>query len=173
MRSFLPQDLCTCHILCLDLSIHMASSTCHSAQISSERLSPGPLPYITAPSLLSHLDLFFSRYLSMCINWLSCLRSTCPLASRIHLCSQGISNTCANVFVVVVVVFLGPHIEVPRLGVSTGLWLPAYATAAAMQDPCVCDIHHSSWQHRILNLLSGARDQTTCSFMATSQVHYL
>ena len=28
-----------------------------------------------------------------------------------------------------------------------------------MPDPsCVCDLHHSSWQHRILNPLSEARD---------------
>ena len=35
-------------------------------------------------------------------------------------------------------VFLGPHMkhmEVPRLGVELELWLLAYATATAMQDP--------------------------------------
>ena len=54
--------------------------------------------------------------------------------------------------------FLGPHpwhhMEVPRLGVKSELQLPAYPTAAAMQDPsCVCKLHHSSWQRRIPNPL--------------------
>ena len=57
---------------------------------------------------------------------------------------------------------LGPHpqhIEVPRLGVESELQLPAYATATATQDPsCVCDLHHSSQQHWILNPLREARD---------------
>ena len=34
---------------------------------------------------------------------------------------------------------------------------------------CVCDIHHSSRQHRIFNALSEARDPT-CIFMDTSWV---
>ena len=49
--------------------------------------------------------------------------------------------------------------EVPRLGVELELQLPAYVTATAMQDLIhVCDLHHSSWQHRILDPLSEARD---------------
>ena len=35
----------------------------------------------------------------------------------------------------------------------------------------VCDLHHNSWQHQILNPLSEARDQT-CILMDVSQVHY-
>ena len=34
--------------------------------------------------------------------------------------------------------FLGPHLqhmEVPRVGVKSELWLPAYTTAIATQDP--------------------------------------
>ena len=58
--------------------------------------------------------------------------------------------------------FLGPHlrhVEVPSLGVESQLQLPAHATA--MPDPSlVCDLHHSSWQCRILNPLSKARDGT-------------
>ena len=62
--------------------------------------------------------------------------------------------------------------EVPRLGVESELQLPAYTTATAIQDPSlVCDLHHSSWQHWILNSLSGARDQT-CILMDPSQVPY-
>ena len=58
-------------------------------------------------------------------------------------------------------VFLGPHlwhIEVPRLGMESELL--AYPTATAMQDlSCICDLHHSSQQHWILNpLTSKSRD---------------
>ena len=49
--------------------------------------------------------------------------------------------------------------EVPRLGVELELYPLAYATAIAMWDPSsICDLHHSSWQGRILTPLSGARD---------------
>ena len=38
---------------------------------------------------------------------------------------------------------------------------PAYPTATAVPDPShICDLHHSSGQHQILNLLSEARDRT-------------
>ena len=61
-------------------------------------------------------------------------------------------------------VFLGPnpwHTEVPRLGVQSELQLPAYITATAMPEPsCICDLHHSSRQHWILNPLSEARHRT-------------
>ena len=56
--------------------------------------------------------------------------------------------------------FLGPHLwhmEVPGLGVELELRLLAYTTA------------HSSWQCRILNLLSEARDQI-CLLMDASQI---
>ena len=49
--------------------------------------------------------------------------------------------------------------EVPRLGVELELHLLAYATA--MQDlNRVCDLHHSSLKHQILNPLRKARDRT-------------
>ena len=71
------------------------------------------------------------------------------------------------------IVFLGPqqqHMEVPRLGVQLELQLPDYALATATPDlSCVCDLHPSSWQCRILNPLSEARDQTHL-FMDTSWV---
>ena len=55
--------------------------------------------------------------------------------------------------------------EVPRLGVKSKLQLPAYtiatATAIATRDPShVCDLRSSSWQLKILNPLSKARDRT-------------
>ena len=48
--------------------------------------------------------------------------------------------------------------------------VPAYATTTATQDLShVCDLHHSSRQHRILNPLSKARDWTFV-LMDTSQI---
>ena len=53
------------------------------------------------------------------------------------------------------------HMEVLRLGVEWELQLLAYATVSATQDPSrICDLHHSSRQHQILNPLSEARDGT-------------
>ena len=60
--------------------------------------------------------------------------------------------------------------EVPRLGVELELSLPATATATVTWDPSsVCDLHHSSRQHRILNRLSEARDGTH-NLMVPSQI---
>ena len=72
-------------------------------------------------------------------------------------------------------VFLGrhpQHMEVPRLGVQSEPQLLAYTTATAMPDPSlVCDLHHSSWQCRILNPLSEAGDQTR-NLMVPSQSRF-
>ena len=72
--------------------------------------------------------------------------------------------------------FLGPHPQhmgAPRLGVESELQLPAYTTATATQDPSrVCKLHHSSWQHWILNPLREARDGTHI-LMNTSWVRNL
>ena len=74
-------------------------------------------------------------------------------------------------------VFLGPHpwhMEVPRLGVESELQLPAYTTATEMPDlSCVCDLHHSSWQHRIFNPLSNARDRTCILWILIGFVNHL
>ena len=62
--------------------------------------------------------------------------------------------------------------EVPRLGVQSQLELQllAYVTATATWDlSYICDLCHSSGQHRILKALSEARDQT-CVLMDTRQV---
>ena len=54
--------------------------------------------------------------------------------------------------------------EVPRIGVRLELQLLACATA--MPDPsCVCELHHNSEQHWILNPLSEARDRPPSSYM--------
>ena len=58
------------------------------------------------------------------------------------------------------------HMEVPRLGVELELQPPAYARATTTWDSsCVCNLHHSSQQRRILNPLSEARDQTQTLWM--------
>ena len=58
--------------------------------------------------------------------------------------------------------FLGPHLqhmEVLRLRIQSELQMPAYAATTAMPDPSrICNLHQSSWQRRILNSLSEARD---------------
>ena len=62
--------------------------------------------------------------------------------------------------------------EVPKLGVELELQRPASARATATPDlSCIRHLHHSSWQGRILNPLSGARNQTLI-LMDTSQVRY-
>ena len=51
--------------------------------------------------------------------------------------------------------------EVPRLCVQLELWPLACAAAPAMRDLShICDLHHSSQKHQILNPLSKVRDQT-------------
>ena len=71
--------------------------------------------------------------------------------------------------------FFGSHLqymEVPRLGVKSELQLPAYTTATATSDPsCVCNIHHSSQQHRNLKPLREARDRTYI-LVAAIQFHF-
>ena len=64
--------------------------------------------------------------------------------------------------------------EVPGLGVELELQLLVCTTATATWGPShVCDLNHSSWQHRIPNPLRDARDQTLI-LMDTSWIcfHY-
>ena len=62
--------------------------------------------------------------------------------------------------------------DVPRLGVEWELQLLAYSTATATGDLShVCDLPHSSWQCRIPNPLSKAKDQT-CNLMLPSRIHF-
>ena len=64
------------------------------------------------------------------------------------------------------------HMEFPRIGVKSELQLPAYTTATATPYlSCVCKLHHSSRQHRILNPLSEARDQT-CNLVVPRWIHF-
>ena len=60
---------------------------------------------------------------------------------------------------------LGPHpqhMEVPRLGVESKLQLPTTATPEASS---VCNLHHSSWPHWILNELSKPEIETASSWI--------
>ena len=60
--------------------------------------------------------------------------------------------------------------EVPGRGVESELQLLACTTTTATLDlSCICDLCCSLWQHRILNPMSKARDQT-CILMDTSWV---
>ena len=76
-------------------------------------------------------------------------------------------------------IYLGPHLQpmdVPRLGVELELQLPAYTTATATATATldlshIHDLHHSSWQCRILNPPSEARNQTHV-LMDTSWICY-
>ena len=56
---------------------------------------------------------------------------------------------------------------VPRLGVESELQLPAYATATP-ELSCVCDLHHSLWQHWILSPMGEARDHAHILIEKTS-----
>ena len=71
-------------------------------------------------------------------------------------------------------VFLGPHprhMEIPRLGVTLELQLPAYTTATSTPDlRHVCDLHHSSRQRWILNPLSKARIEPASSWIPVTFV---
>ena len=70
---------------------------------------------------------------------------------------------------------LGPHrqhMEVPRPEVKLEMQLPPYTTATATPDQShICDLHHTSQQHWILNPLRGARDGTHI-FMDSSWTCY-
>ena len=58
------------------------------------------------------------------------------------------------------------HMKVPKLGVKLELQLLAYITATATRDPShICYLHHSSWQHQILNPLREARIKSSSSWI--------
>ena len=64
------------------------------------------------------------------------------------------------------------HMDTPRLGVKSELQLLACTTTTAMTDLShICDLHLKSWQCRILNPLSKARDLARI-LMDITQIHY-
>ena len=86
-------------------------------------------------------------------------------------------SVCINLFSIIYLfiyfVFLRLlpwHMEVPRLGVKLERQLLAIAVAMPDQSH-VCDLHHSSRQHWILNSLTEARDQT-CVLTDASQIRF-
>ena len=55
---------------------------------------------------------------------------------------------------------------VPRLGVELELQLLAYTIDTATQDPSrVCNLHHNSWQHHILNPLATSGFKPSSSWI--------
>ena len=70
-------------------------------------------------------------------------------------------------------VFLGPHQGIWKLWGQIGAVAAplAYTTALTPDPSCICDLHHSSQQHGILNSLSKARDRTWV-LMDASQIHF-
>ena len=92
--------------------------------------------------------------------------------TRMALTSVLWSGSFFKIFFVCFLELYQWHAEVPRLGVELELQLQAFATATAMQDPSgACGLHHSSWQHWILNPLNEVRDPT-CNFMVPSRIHF-
>ena len=64
------------------------------------------------------------------------------------------------------------HMEVPRLGVQLELQLLAYIAATATRDLSrICNRHHSSRQHQILNPPSEARDRTR-NLVVSSRIRF-
>ena len=63
------------------------------------------------------------------------------------------------------------HMEVPRLGVQVELQLPAYTTATATPDLSrICDLHHNSWQFRVLNpLIKASSSRVLVGFFSAEQ----
>ena len=64
------------------------------------------------------------------------------------------------------------HMEVPRPGVESKLLLLAYTIAIATQDlSCICDLHRSAWQCRILKTPMEAKARIRV-LMNTSRIHF-
>ena len=101
---------------------------------------------------------------------------SCKVKLSSHLSTLFPAETGPNKTPFLPFFFLGlhlQHMEVPRLGATSELQLPVYATATATatQDPSpIFDTHHRSQKHRILNLLSEARDQTR-NLIVPSPIH--
>ena len=79
-------------------------------------------------------------------------------------------------FLFLYIFFLGPHLQHMEMGFQARDQIRAVAAGLCHthSNPDlnhICDLHHSLWQHEILNPLSKARDQT-CIVMGTSQVGF-
>ena len=86
------------------------------------------------------------------------------------------SGKIAAFFFFFFLVFLGPHpqyMEVPRLECAIGAVAAGlhHIHSKARSELCVSDLHHSSWQCRILNPLIEAGDPT-CVLIAAGQIRF-
>ena len=126
------------------------------------------LPLSAFFSLLSSLEHIFS------LSTLLAFQCQPPPLSIISAYPLG-SLWCKNLFYFIFCLFRATPAayEGSQARAESELQLLAYATATATWDLShVCNLHQSSWQCRILNLMSGARGRT-CILMDTSQIRYL
>uniref|UniRef100_A0A8D1C8G3 C2 domain-containing protein n=1 Tax=Sus scrofa TaxID=9823 RepID=A0A8D1C8G3_PIG len=65
----------------------------------------------------------------------------------------------------------GPQSFTLTSGSSWGSSALGSVTAEVRDPSCACDLHHGSWQRRILNPRSEARDRT-CNLMVPSRIHF-
>ena len=145
----------------------------HLLQICASAI--GPCSFVTSSHSLSsqNQDIIscsqVCQFSHLCYSSLAFFKLRFSWASIIVVVGKSLSLSLSFFFLL-----LGPHpwhMEVPRLGVELELQLLAYTTATALWDlSCICDPHHSSWQCRILSLLSEARDWT-CILMDPTWVH--
>ena len=134
----------------------------------------GPRPRIrSVPQLQPVLKLWQGEHLNqLCLAGIKPAPSA-PETLRIPLRHSG-KKYCLQFFVCLFC-FLGPHpqyTEIPRVGGTSELHLPAYATATATRILSqVWDLHHSSRQRQMPDPLSEARDGT-CILIDTSWIHF-
>ena len=98
----------------------------------------------------------------MYMSFLISIQITNVIVSFVFYFNEGTLNH--SPFIYLFIFLSGPysqHMEVPRVGVKSELQLLAYIIATAKDmSQIFCDLHHSSWQHQILNPLNEARDRT-------------
>ena len=139
-----------------------------------------PLAYgIPWPPQLLQCHILKPHYAGLCVDWtcIPMLQKCCWLTvpqwefhSHIYIYVEFIDlYICVYIYLFI----LGPHLwhmEVPRLGVKSEQWLPAYTTARATpHSSYIYDLHLTLQQRWILNPLREARDQTHI-LMDSSQV---
>ena len=118
-------------------------------------------------TILSILFLYF-LLISQAFQFIFCHsaeNTTCFMVCSMLTSSESFSVFLLSFF------FLGPHpqhMEVPRLRVGAVATI-LYHRHATPHLSCVCNLHHSSQQCRILNPLRKARGQI-CVLMDTSQI---
>ena len=94
--------------------------------------------------------------------------------TRVKTCGNWMRSTFYFLLFTYLFCFLGSYPQ--RMGSQARGWIRAAAASLGHSHSntdlsCVCNPHHSSWQHQILNRLSKARYQTHV-LLDTSQVCY-